>query len=141
MLSGELSCITDLCLTLLHSERPKLCTILAFLSAVGLNLFVGIKNRKFSYFTCVFATNSPTEIGLNHNLFPLHFLFKVYIIMSVLFCFSCVPYVPDPENMTLLKTAVELYRKFNLFPQALRFAMQLNDSKLIEEIFLSCKDM
>ena len=26
------------CLTLLHSERPKLCTILAFLSAVGLNL-------------------------------------------------------------------------------------------------------
>ena len=24
-------------LTLLHSEKPKLCTILAFLSAVGLN--------------------------------------------------------------------------------------------------------
>lgn len=58
-----------------------------------------------------------------------------------LYLTSCVPYVPDPENMTLLKTAVELYRKFNLFPQALRFAMQLNDSKLIEEIFLSCKDM
>ena len=61
----------------------------------------------------------------------------------VLFSFinSCVPYVPDPENMTLLKTAVELYRKFKQYPQALRFAMQLNDSKLIEEIFLSCKDM
>ena len=27
-------------LTLLHSERPKLYTILAFLSAVGLNLFL-----------------------------------------------------------------------------------------------------
>lgn len=55
--------------------------------------------------------------------------------------FSCVPYVPDPENTTLLKTAVELYRKFNQYPQALRFAMQLNDIALIEEIFLSCKDM
>ena len=27
----------EMCLTLLHSERPKLHTILAFLSAVGLN--------------------------------------------------------------------------------------------------------
>ena len=30
-----------LCLTLLHSERPKLYTILTFLSAVGLNLVGG----------------------------------------------------------------------------------------------------
>ncbi|XP_078333665.1 26S proteasome non-ATPase regulatory subunit 2-like [Crassostrea virginica] len=58
-----------------------------------------------------------------------------------LYLTSCVPYVPDPENTTLLKTAVELYRKFNQYPQALRFAMQLNDIALIEEIFLSCKDI
>lgn len=64
-------------------------------------------------------------------------------LLQILFFsfFSCVPYVPDPENTTLLKTAVELYRKFNQYPQALRFAMQLNDIALIEEIFLSCKDM
>lgn len=55
--------------------------------------------------------------------------------------FSCVPYVPDPENITLMKTAVELYRKFNQYPQAIRFAMQLNNMKMVEEIFLSCKDM
>lgn len=70
--------------------------------------------------------------------------FTVYKINTDLIFFSffsCVPYVPDPENTTLLKTAVELYRKFNQYPQALRFAMQLNDIALIEEIFLSCKDM
>ena len=60
---------------------------------------------------------------------------KVYV-----YC-SCVAYVPDPENLTLLKTAVDLYRRFNQYPQALRFAMQLNDLKLVEEIFMSCKDM
>ncbi|XP_052227644.1 26S proteasome non-ATPase regulatory subunit 2-like [Dreissena polymorpha] len=57
-----------------------------------------------------------------------------------LYLTSCVAYVPDPENVTLLKTAVELYRKFKQYPQALRFAMQLNDQKLIEDIFYSCKD-
>lgn len=65
-----------------------------------------------------------------------------FTVCKIIFLFfSCVPYVPDPENTTLLKTAVELYRKFNQYPQALRFAMQLNDIALIEEIFLSCKDM
>ncbi|CAG2224105.1 PSMD2 [Mytilus edulis] len=58
-----------------------------------------------------------------------------------LYLTSCVPYVPDPENITLMKTAVDLYRKFNQFPQAIRFAMQLNDMKLVEEIFMSCKDI
>ena len=29
--------INRICVTLLHSERPKLYTILAFLSAIGLN--------------------------------------------------------------------------------------------------------
>lgn len=56
------------------------------------------------------------------------------------FFFSCVPYVPDPENTVLLKCAVNLYRKFKQFPQALRFAMALNDMSLIEEIFLECPD-
>ncbi|KAL4225519.1 26S proteasome non-ATPase regulatory subunit 2 [Mactra antiquata] len=57
-----------------------------------------------------------------------------------LYLTSCVAYVPDPENLTLLKTAVDLYRKFNQYPQALRFAMELNDQTLIEDIFYSCKD-
>ncbi|KAL8579194.1 26S proteasome non-ATPase regulatory subunit 2 [Nucella lapillus] len=58
-----------------------------------------------------------------------------------LYLTSCVAYVPDPENTSLLRCAVDLYRKFKQFPQAMRFAMQLNDMNLIEEIFLSCKDL
>lgn len=57
-----------------------------------------------------------------------------------LYLTSCVPYVADPENTTLLQTALLLFRKFNQYPQALRLAMQLNDHALIEEIFLSCND-
>lgn len=54
---------------------------------------------------------------------------------------SCVPYVPHPENSILLRCAVDLYKKFDQYTQAMRFAMYLNDSKLIEDIFLSCKNL
>jgi hypothetical protein len=36
-----------------------------------------------------------------------------------------VPYVPEPENTTLLKTALNIFRKFEKFPQALRLALQV----------------
>lgn len=57
-----------------------------------------------------------------------------------LYLTRCVPYVPDPENVDLLRAALKLFRKFNQYPQALRLAMQLNDHQLIEEIFTSCPD-
>lgn len=57
-----------------------------------------------------------------------------------LYLTSCVPYVADPENTTLLQTALLLFRKFKQYPQALRLAMQLNDHSLIEEIFVCCPD-
>ena len=64
------------------------------------------------------------------------------MINIVVFCISlsCVPYVPDPENLTLLKTSLQLFRKFERYPEAMRCAMQLNDMKIIEEIFKDCKD-
>lgn len=58
-----------------------------------------------------------------------------------LYLTSCVPYVADPENSTLLHAASNLYRKFGQYPQATRLAMQLNNLPLIEEIFKNCKDM
>lgn len=58
-----------------------------------------------------------------------------------LYLTSCVPYVADPENSTLLHAAAKLYRKFGQYPQAVRLAMQLNDLPLIEDIFLNCKDL
>ncbi|XP_069693503.1 26S proteasome non-ATPase regulatory subunit 2 [Periplaneta americana] len=58
-----------------------------------------------------------------------------------LYLTSCVPYVPDPENVTLLQAALRIFKRFNQYPQALRVAMQLNDMHLIEEIFTSCNDL
>jgi 26S proteasome regulatory subunit N1 len=51
-----------------------------------------------------------------------------------------VPYVPEPENTTLLNTALDIFRKFEKYPQALRLALQLNQPKLISQIFLECPD-
>ena len=53
---------------------------------------------------------------------------------------GCVPYVPDPENVNLLKTALKLSRKFEQYTQAMRLAMMLNDIPLIEEIITTCPD-
>lgn len=53
---------------------------------------------------------------------------------------GCVPYVPDPENINLLKTALTLSRKFEQYTSAMRLAMMLNDIPLIEEIITSCPD-
>lgn len=58
-----------------------------------------------------------------------------------LYLTSCVPYVADPENSTLLHAAAKLYRKFGQYPQAVRLAMQLNDLSLIEDIFTNCTDL
>ncbi|XP_063990576.1 26S proteasome non-ATPase regulatory subunit 2 [Diachasmimorpha longicaudata] len=57
-----------------------------------------------------------------------------------LYLTSCVPYVADPENTTLLRAAWALYRKYRQFPQALRLSMQLNDLNLVRYCIMSCKD-
>nr|XP_022908061.1 26S proteasome non-ATPase regulatory subunit 2 [Onthophagus taurus] len=57
-----------------------------------------------------------------------------------LYLTSCVAYVADPENTTLLQIALLLFKKFNQHPQALRLAMQLNDHQLIENCFVNCPD-
>ncbi len=53
---------------------------------------------------------------------------------------SCVPYVPEPEDSILLRTAYKLYLKFQQDNLALRCAIQLNDMDLIKEVFNGCKD-
>jgi len=58
-----------------------------------------------------------------------------------LYLTSCVPYVPEPENTNLLKTALGIYQKFNKYAEAMRLAMQLNDMDLINEIFQSTDDL
>lgn len=50
-------------------------------------------------------------------------------------------YVPEPENSALLRCALNIFRKFSRYPEALRLALMLNDMELVEDIFTSCKDM
>ncbi|XP_064476631.1 26S proteasome non-ATPase regulatory subunit 2-like [Ornithodoros turicata] len=58
-----------------------------------------------------------------------------------LYLTSCVPYVPEPENTNLLRTALQIFLKYEKFPEALRLAMQLNDLETIQQIFIRCKDV
>ena len=91
-------------------------------------------SRHFPGSACI----SPGQINISH------ISFSNYLIMNNLTSdkfFSCVPYVPDPENTTLLRTSLSLYRKFHKYPEALRCAIQINDTDLVHEIFNSCKDM
>ncbi|XP_031550195.1 26S proteasome non-ATPase regulatory subunit 2-like [Actinia tenebrosa] len=55
-----------------------------------------------------------------------------------LYLTSCVNYVPEPEDSTLLRTALSIFRKFDKLPEALNLAIQLNDIELVKEIFTSC---
>ena len=58
-----------------------------------------------------------------------------------LYLTSCVAYVADPENSTLLHATARLYRKCGQYPQAVRLAMQLNHLPLIEYTFTTCPDV
>jgi 26S proteasome regulatory subunit N1 len=61
-------------------------------------------------------------------------------ILFITGSFSCVPYVAEPENTNLLKTALEIYKKYNKYPDAMLCCIQLNDMELIKNLFLSCGD-
>ncbi|KAK4336768.1 hypothetical protein RND71_043855 [Anisodus tanguticus] len=57
-----------------------------------------------------------------------------------LYMTSCVPYVPDPENTNLPKTALSIFLKYKKYPDALRLAMQLGDIEQIKSIVHCCED-
>jgi len=59
-------------------------------------------------------------------------LLKTYVDKSTfqrvcLYLSSCVKYVPEPEDTELLKCAVEIFLKFDCYPEALNLAIALND--------------
>jgi len=57
-----------------------------------------------------------------------------------LYLVSCVPYVPEPEDDQLKQTCLNIYRKFDQWPQAMQMALKLNNLELITDLFVSCKD-
>ncbi|TPX37187.1 hypothetical protein SmJEL517_g01072 [Synchytrium microbalum] len=58
-----------------------------------------------------------------------------------LYILSCVPYVSPPDDMAILKTAHEIYRKMEQYPQAIQVSMKMNDLDLVKNDFHSCPDM
>ena len=66
---------------------------------------------------------------------------QVVLLFSFLCHFSsCVKYVQEPENTTLLTVALKIHKKFKQYPQALRLALMINDPVLIRQVFLECPD-
>ena len=53
---------------------------------------------------------------------------------------SNVPLLTYPDNDKFLRTAYQVYRKYNQYTQAVALAIRLNDRDLIEEAFNSTKD-
>lgn len=51
-----------------------------------------------------------------------------------------MPYVPDPENITLIKTAYNLCMHHEARIDALRCAIMLNDVDLMKKIVLDTSD-
>ncbi|VDK77497.1 unnamed protein product [Onchocerca ochengi] len=58
-----------------------------------------------------------------------------------LYLLSCSPLMPDPDNEILIKTAMNIYRKFGKNFDALRCAIMLNAVSTMREIVLSTKDI
>nr|CAD2202686.1 unnamed protein product [Meloidogyne enterolobii] len=57
-----------------------------------------------------------------------------------LYILSCAPFIPDPENITLIDMARDLYMHFGKNIEALRCAMRTNNTSAIEKIFGSTTD-
>lgn len=57
-----------------------------------------------------------------------------------LYLISCVPFLPDPDNIMALNTTIRIFLKFKKYSEALPVAIQLGDMDLIESILTSCPD-
>jgi len=53
---------------------------------------------------------------------------------------SIVPLLTYPDNDKFLRTAYQVYRKYEQYTQAVALAIRLNDRDLIEDVFNSTKD-
>uniref|UniRef100_A0A8R1DTU9 26S proteasome non-ATPase regulatory subunit 2 n=1 Tax=Caenorhabditis japonica TaxID=281687 RepID=A0A8R1DTU9_CAEJA len=57
-----------------------------------------------------------------------------------LYLLSCAPLTPDPDNIILIRTALQLYLKFNRYLEAVRCAIMVNDLAKVREIFAKATD-
>lgn len=59
---------------------------------------------------------------------------------TCLYLLGCVPYLPEPEDRHVLKTAFEAYLKVEQYADALRVAIRLGDYELAGKAFATCTE-
>ncbi|CAD7696710.1 unnamed protein product [Ostreobium quekettii] len=59
---------------------------------------------------------------------------------TCLYLTSCSSYLPEPDDMAVLRTAHAIYLKMGLHHDALRVALWINEKELIDSTFAACKD-
>uniref|UniRef100_A0A7E4VA39 26S proteasome non-ATPase regulatory subunit 2 n=1 Tax=Panagrellus redivivus TaxID=6233 RepID=A0A7E4VA39_PANRE len=57
-----------------------------------------------------------------------------------MYLLSSAPLTPDPDNMIIIRTAKDIYLKFERRLEAMRCAIMLNSPEVIKSIFSECKD-
>eukprot|EP00041_Stephanoeca_diplocostata_P037281 m.1401556 g.1401556 ORF g.1401556 m.1401556 type:complete len:909 (+) comp25008_c0_seq5:69-2795(+) len=57
-----------------------------------------------------------------------------------LYLLSCVPFVPEPQDSNLKKVCLDIFLKFDNYPQAMQMALKLNNMDLIQSTFVNCTD-
>uniref|UniRef100_A0A061RYU3 26S proteasome non-ATPase regulatory subunit 2 homolog n=1 Tax=Tetraselmis sp. GSL018 TaxID=582737 RepID=A0A061RYU3_9CHLO len=59
---------------------------------------------------------------------------------TCLYLVSCCHYLPEPDNMTVLRTAYNIYRKMEKYGDAMRVALKMNSKPDVEATFNACTD-
>jgi len=59
---------------------------------------------------------------------------------TCLYLVSCCNYLPEPDNVTVLRTALSIYRKQGKFVDAMRVALKMNSKDDVEATFAACGD-
>jgi 26S proteasome regulatory subunit N1 len=57
-----------------------------------------------------------------------------------LYLSSAANYLPELEDTQVLKIVLQIYKKVNQLPDALRIALRLNEPELVKEVYDSCED-
>lgn len=59
---------------------------------------------------------------------------------TCLYLVSCCNYLPEPDNVLVLRTAYDIYTKMAKYPDAMRVALKMNSKADVEATFAACSD-
>ncbi|KAK9842343.1 hypothetical protein WJX81_007723 [Elliptochloris bilobata] len=65
---------------------------------------------------------------------------KANAARTCLYLVSCCAYLPEADDMAVLRTAYAIYLAQANFPDAMRLALKMNDKELAAETMAACKD-